>query len=162
MGQYLPSSSSTVCFQSCQLSVRIYSYLLGCCPSISVLVAPFFSSPVQPRPSFFLIICLLILSWHVRTNAIDFVSGILTFGTLWHPLVLSCFWHGPFWSYPLSIEASSFPLRAICSRISSNRPTLCSICHRWLDQRLIHLVFQFDGYLFVGYHARQLLPFHPS
>ena len=36
VGQSLPSSSSTVCFQSCQLSVRICSYLLGCCRSISV------------------------------------------------------------------------------------------------------------------------------
>ena len=33
VGQSLPSSSSTVCFQ---LSVRICSYLLGCCQSISV------------------------------------------------------------------------------------------------------------------------------
>ena len=34
--QSLPSSSSTVCFQSCQLSVRILSYLLGCCLSIAI------------------------------------------------------------------------------------------------------------------------------
>ena len=54
---------------------------------------------------------------HGRTNVIVFVSGTLTFGTLWHPLVLSCFSHGPFCSYPLSIVAS-FPLHAICSRLS--------------------------------------------
>ena len=31
-----------------------------------------------------------------------------------------------------------------------DRPTLCSISHCWLDHRLIHLVFQLDGYLFVA------------
>ena len=36
LGQSLTSSSNTVCFQSCQLSVCICSYLLGCCQSISV------------------------------------------------------------------------------------------------------------------------------
>ena len=50
VGQSLPSSSSTVCFQSCQLSVRICSYLLGCCRSISAWAVPFFSSPVRPCP----------------------------------------------------------------------------------------------------------------
>ncbi len=40
---------------------------------------------------------------------------------IWHPLASSCmiwFLHGPFWSYPLSIVASSFLLHAICSRLS--------------------------------------------
>ena len=32
----------------------------------------------------------------------------------------------------------------------SNRPTLCSICHCWLDHSLIHIVFQLDEYLFVA------------
>ena len=31
----------------------------------------------------------------------------------------------------------------------SNRPTLCSIYHCWLDHHLIHLVFQLDGYFLV-------------
>ena len=35
VGQSSPSFSSTVCFQSCQLSVHICSYLPGCCRSIS-------------------------------------------------------------------------------------------------------------------------------
>ena len=42
----------------------------------------------------------------------------VTFGILWHPLVLPGFRHGIFWSYPLSIVVSSFPLLVICSRRS--------------------------------------------
>ena len=30
----------------------------------------------------------LLFSWHVRTNSIVFVSGMLTFGTLWHPMMM--------------------------------------------------------------------------
>ena len=40
----------------------------------------------------------------------------------------------------------------------SNRPTLCSIYHCWLDQRLIHLVFQQDGYLLL--HSTPVSCFH--
>ena len=93
----------------------------------------------------FLLGCLLLFSWHVRTNVIFFVSGMLTFGTLWHPLVLSGFWHGPFWSYPLSILASSFVLQQSVLVFLSNRPTLCSICHCWLDHRLYTLSFSLMG-----------------
>ena len=40
------------------------------------------------------------------------------FGIFWYPLVWPGFCRVPFWSYPLSIVASSFPLHAICSLIS--------------------------------------------
>ena len=45
---------------------------------------------------------------------------MLTFGTLWHPLVCSSFWHGPFWSYPLSIVAYSFLLQWNLSIVNSH------------------------------------------
>ena len=31
---------------------------------------------------------------------------MLTFGILWHPLLLSAFWHGPFWFYPFNTDRS--------------------------------------------------------
>ena len=44
VGQSSPSCSSTVCFQSCQLSVNIFSYPSGCCQNAN-------PSPHRPPPS---------------------------------------------------------------------------------------------------------------
>ena len=101
MGQSSPSSSSTVRFQSCQLEFHIFSYLPGCFRAISVYAAPFFSSPVQPCPSFFLRHCLLLFSWCVRINSFlsrecwhvayfgiilyDLISVMVLSGPSWHP-----------------------------------------------------------------------------
>ncbi len=109
---------STIIFQYCLFSVMsaVSSYLLTSSWLLSIhlrLGRPFFSSPVRPCPYIFLISCLLLFSWYIRTNLIVSVSGMLAFGTLWHPLVCSGFWHGLFWSYPLSIVASSFLLRQL-------------------------------------------------
>ena len=73
---------------------------------------------------------------------------------IWHTLASTCMLWFLTWSVlvlPLihrSILISATPKSVLV--FLSNRPTLCSICHCWLDHRLIHLVFQFDGYLFVA------------
>ena len=67
VGQSLPSFSSTVCFQSFQFSFHIFSYLPGYCRAIS----PFLSSPVPPRPSFFVRGCLHLFfrcSYHILSR----------------------------------------------------------------------------------------------
>ena len=96
VGQSLPSSSCTVSLYL-SISSRLSIHLR--------LGRPVLLFPVWP--SFFLRCCLLLFSWYAHTNLIVSVSGMLTFGTFWHPLVLSGFWHGLLWSYPLSIEAFS-------------------------------------------------------
>ena len=59
----------TICFQPCQLSVHIFQIFRGVVnPSTSK--PPFFSSPVQPCPSFILRVCLLLFCWSVHTNQI--------------------------------------------------------------------------------------------
>ena len=108
---------SVVSHVSCQFMFgHIFSVVVGPSQSRSpLLLIPGTTMSIIFIDSFY---CRLLFSWHVRTNVIVFVSGMLIFGTLWHPLVLSGFWHGPFWSYPLSIVASSFLQHAICSRLS--------------------------------------------
>ena len=99
----------------------VSSYLIISYRLLSIhlrLGRPLLLFPVRPCLSFFLIGFLLLFSWYVRTNLIVSDSRMLIFGTLWHPLVSSGFWHGPFWSYPLSTVAFSFLLHAICSRLS--------------------------------------------
>ena len=60
--QSSPSLSSTVWFQSFHLSV-MFSYPSGLFQSIS---APFFSSPIRPCPSVFLIIIILFIERHIQ------------------------------------------------------------------------------------------------
>ena len=113
---------STIIFQYCLFSVMsaVSSYLLisfrllsihlrlgrplllfpGTTMSIIFLEVVFFSSPDMSVPSY------------------RFRLRKLTFGTLWHHLVLSGFWHGPFWYFPLSIVTYSYLLHANCSRLS--------------------------------------------
>ena len=108
--------------------ISYFSYLPECCRATRVYAGRFFSSPVQPCPSYFLRGCRFLFSWCVHTGLIFSASGMLIFGILWHHLVWPGFWHGPFWVNPLSIVASSFPLHGICSRLSF-----------WLPNTLLHM-----------------------
>ena len=94
VGPSSPSSSSAVRFQLCQLSFQFFSYFPDVVePSPSTL--PSSSLPRYNHVHHFSweLCCLLLFSRCVRTNLIFSVSGMLTFGTLWHPLVWPGFWH---------------------------------------------------------------------
>ena len=73
---------------------------------------------------------------------------------IWHTLASSCIIVFLTWSFlVLPLIHLRILISATCNLFVvflSNRPTLCSICHCWLDHRLIHLVFQLDWYLFVA------------
>ena len=90
------SSSRSYCLFSEMSAVSLYlvisSRLLSVHLSLGrplLLFPGSHRSPVQPCPSFFLRGFLLTLFWCVHTNLIFSVSGMLTFGILWHlPLFL--------------------------------------------------------------------------
>ena len=74
---------------------------------------------------------------------------------IWHTLASSYMLWFLTWSFLVLPLIHRSILIIVCYMQSvlvflSNRPTFCSICHCWLDHGLIHLVFQFDGYLFVA------------
>ena len=117
VGQSLLSSSSTVCFQSCHLSVRIWSYLLGCCRSISVYVGPLLLFP----GTIMSIICLDKLSSY-RLLACPYQCNHFCLRNVknWHPLASSCIVLFLTWSFlvlPL-IHRSSL-ISATCNLFSS-------------------------------------------
>ncbi len=116
VGQSLPPSSSTVCFQSCRLSVRMCSYLLGCCLSISVLAAPS-SLPGMTVSINFLdrLSSSLLLICPYKCNGF-----CLRNVHIWHTLASSCMIWFPTWSFlvlPLIHRSILiFLLHAICFR----------------------------------------------
>ena len=70
---------------------------------------------------------------------------------IWHTLASSCIIVFLTWSFlVLPLINPHFCYMQSVLVFLSNCPTLCSICHCWLDHRLIHLVFQLDWYLFVA------------
>ena len=85
---------------------------------------------------------------------------------IWHTFASSCIVLFLTWSFlVLPLIHRSILIFATCNLFSSFFLTAqhsAPLCHCWLDHRRIHLVFQLDGHLFVAYHARQLLKFHPS
>ena len=150
VGQSLPSSSSTVCFQSCQLSVRICSLLSSRLLSIHLrLGRPLLLFPgmtmsiifLDKLSSSLLLICPYIFNRFCLRNV-----------DIWHTLASSCMLWFLTWSFlVLPLIHRSILISATCNLVSTFFLTAqhCSICHCWLDHHLIHLVFQFDGYLFV-------------
>ena len=70
---------------------------------------------------------------------------------IWHTnLASSCMLWFLIWSFlVLPLIHRSILISATCNLFSSFFLT-AQLCDCWLDHRLIHLVFQFDGYLFVA------------
>ena len=96
---------------------------------------------LRPCPSFLLRCYQILFSWCVYTNLIFSVSGMLTFGIVLYDLVsdmaLSCL--------PLSTVYPHFCYMQSVLVFLSNRPTLFSICHCWLDHRPYTASFSLMG-----------------
>ena len=73
---------------------------------------------------------------------------------IWHTLASSCIIWFLTWSFlVLPLIHRNILISATCNLFSPFFLTAqhsAPICHCWLDHRLIHLVFQLDGYLFVA------------
>ena len=73
---------------------------------------------------------------------------------IWHTLASSCMTWFLSWSFlDVPIIHPSNLISAIMIFVLvflSDHPTLCSICHCWLDHCFRHLVFQLDEYRFVA------------
>ena len=123
---------STVYFQSCQLSALL----------------PF------PGTTMSIIFLEMLCSSLVLICPYQFNIFWLRNVEIWHTLASSCMLWFLTWSCsgikPILSYHPNFCYMQSILVFLSNRPTLCSKCHCWLDHRLIHIVFQFDGYLYVA------------
>ena len=80
VGQTSPSFSSTICLQSCQLSVHIFHIF-----PVVVYPCPFFFSPVLPCSSFFVIFSSLLMVCPYQLN-----HFCLRNVDIWHTFASSC------------------------------------------------------------------------